>query len=115
MKDIKIPENVYPVLACLPADPKTWDRAGLVHVIVPKTYIKGTCSECSCEVYMGPTQQEFIKKHPETIIQCFECTIKIMGTGNIAGVAALQDNSDRETCTMFTKKGKILGPRNSNN
>ena len=111
-EDIKIPKDCHPVITCIPADPKRWEKAGLLHVDIPKSYQKGKCAKCDEEVYIGPKQRTFIDLHPEVEVQCFDCTMAlVISTGNF-GMAAL---NNQESCTFITKKGRIMARPNPNN
>lgn len=79
-----------PVLACVPDDPTTWRRIGMVYAhfaAITGTAcrpaagsIEGVCLSCGCKIWIGPSQQQ----HPDLHTLCLVCAMPFAVDGNPA-------------------------------
>lgn len=71
--------TVLGVMACPPVD---WTRLKLmlpgVELVAPAAGSTQTnCLTCAEKVWLGPEQQKQKQKHPQTVVMCFVCAVKM--------------------------------------
>jgi hypothetical protein len=105
-------EEILFRMACPPVNKEDIDKLGILHIEIPKDYIQDTCGECDIPIWVGPKQQQMLKKHPNMMKYCFKCSADMINTKQAHKCVIPLGGTGS---TYITKDGKIFAPPSPKN
>ena len=76
------------VLCCVPTSLRA--RGGIRYVAKPE-YSTANCESCKAQIWIGPSQVEYKKEHPDARVLCMGCVAEEYGVDAMKNVKQLND------------------------